>query len=168
MISREDNIDRSVMNFVRDQLTALGYFLPDQKTGQPRVQILDAYPSDDRMTQPLDRNYIAVSYTADDGGRPAELGTQLTRRLHTSDFAVFGVSRIWGRNLAQLIKASVEIQAQIPLVLDQPGNQNYVTVEYASAQEMPVNSPRPWQINMWATRIRVEDYYNPSTINGDT
>jgi hypothetical protein len=166
MISREDVIDRSLMNFIRDQLTGLGYFEVPPGADGPRVQILDSYPSDDRMTKPLDRNYIAVGYSQDDGGRPAEMGTQLTRRLHTFDFHTFGISRIWGRNLAQIIKAAIEVQETIPLVVTQGDNQSYVTVEYAMSQEAPVQSPRPWQINLWLTRIRVEDYYNPTSIDG--
>lgn len=155
MIDRESIIEQSVERYLRHQLfTVRGY--PTDK-----VQILDAYPSEDRMTQPLDRNYIAIGWSADDGGRQAELGSNLKRRLYTFDFHVFGISRVWGKNLASVVRYSLESDGTINLIDPSDGSTvlGYVDVDFVSSQQAIVPNPRPWQENAWVTRLRVEDYY---------
>ena len=93
MIDRESVIERSIDVYLRRQLfAARGY-------PQDKVEILDAYPTNDRMSAPLDKNYIAIGWSTDDGGRQAELGTSFKRRIYTFDFYVFGTNRVWGKNL---------------------------------------------------------------------
>lgn len=156
MIDRETLIERSVEAYARHQLFDIRHYPAD------KVVFLDSYPTNDRMRQPLDRNYIAVGFSADDGGRQAELGSSLTRRLYTTDFYVFGLSRVWGRNLAGVLRASLEADKTINL-LDPMNNDaviGYVNVEFVSAQQAVTRDPRPWEENAFITRLRVEDYYS--------
>lgn len=157
MISRTDIIERSVELYVREQMYVARAYPQD------KVVMLDAYPNQARMTERLDRNYIAIGFVFDDGGHQAELGSGLKRRLHTIDFHVFGVSRVWARNLASVLRSSLETDGVINLLnpLDNTVI-GYVDVNYVSAQHHPVSNPRPWEENVWITRLRVEDYHSAS------
>jgi hypothetical protein len=158
MISRDDVIERSVEVYLRNQVFGVRGYPPD------RVRLLDIYPDDKRLATPLDMNYVAIGYTFDDGGRQAELGSNLKRRLHTIDFHVFGISRVWAKNLATVIRSSLESDGVINL-LDPATDAviDHVDVDYVSAQLHPVKTPRPWEENIWITRLRVEDYFDSSS-----
>jgi hypothetical protein len=159
MIDRETVIERSIESYLRNQLyTVRGY--PTDK-----VIMLDAYPTNTRMTQPLDANYVAIGWSTDDGGRQAELGSSLKRRLYTFDFYVFGVSRVWGKNLASVIRFSLESDNTINLLDPSDGvtEIGWVDVDYVSMQQAVTPNPRPWQENCWITRLRVEDYYSSAS-----
>lgn len=158
MIDRETIIERSVDAYLRAQLFGVRNYPQD------KVVILDAFPTSTRMNQPLDRNYIAIGWSTDDGGVQAELGTSLKRHRFTFDFYVFGLSRVWGRNLASVIRYSLESDQSINLLdpADPTGETvlGNVIVDYVSAQQATVPDPRPWQENAWIVRLRVEDYYS--------
>jgi hypothetical protein len=158
MIDRESIIERSVELYLRNQLYSIRHYPED------KVVILDAYPTGDRMAKPIDKNYIAIGWSADDGGRQAELGSSLKRRLYTFDFYVFGVSRIWGKNIASVVRFSLESDGVINLIDPSDGSTilGYVDVDFVSAQQVIPNNPRPWEENAWVTRLRVEDYYDSS------
>jgi hypothetical protein len=159
MIDRSTIIERSVESFVRNQLfTIRGY-------PEDRVVFLDAYPTQQRMTQPLDRNYVAIGYTADDGGKQAELGSPLRTRKYTIDFYVFGISRVWGKNLAEVIRFSLESEGNINLLDPRDGTTiiDSVIVDFVSAQQAITRTPRPWEENAWITRLRIEDIYSSAS-----
>jgi hypothetical protein len=159
MIDRETIIERSVDAYLRNQLfTVRGY--PTDK-----VQILDAYPTQTMMRRPLDRNYIAIGWSADDGGRQAELGSSLVRRRYTFDFYTFGTSRVWAKNLASVIRYSLESDQNIDLLDPRDGTTviDSVAVDYVAAQQALTTDPRPWQENCWIVRLRVEDYYDSAS-----
>lgn len=158
MISRTDIIERSVELYVREQMYGVRAYPQD------KVAMLDAYPSQDTQRRPLDRNYIAIGFTFDDGGREAELGSSLKRRLHTIDFHVFGTSRVWARNLASVLRSSLETDGVINLInpLDNAVI-GYVDVDYVAAQHHPVPNPRPWEENVWITRLRVIDFHSAAS-----
>jgi hypothetical protein len=159
MIDRESVIERSIDVYLRQQLfAARGY-------PQDKVEILDAYPTNDRMSAPLDKNYIAIGWSTDDGGRQAELGTAFKRRIYTFDFYVFGTNRVWGKNLASVIRFSLESDQVINLLDPRDGETviDHVDVDYVSTQQAVTRTPRPWEENCWITRLRVEDYYDSSS-----
>jgi hypothetical protein len=158
LIDRESIIERSIESYLRNQLfTVRGYPVD-------RVVMLDAYPDSERMSRPIDKNYIAIGWSADDGGRDAELGSSLRRRLYTFDFYVFGVSRVWGKNLASVIRFCLESDQSIELLDPSDGQTviGHVDVDFVSAQQAVTNNPRPFEENCWITRLRVEDYYDSS------
>jgi hypothetical protein len=155
MIDRETVIERSVEAYLRNQLFTIRGYPTD------RVIMLDAYPDNDRQSTRLDANYIAIGWSADDGGIQAELGSPLKRRRYTFDFYVFGISRVWGKNLASVIRYSLEADGTINLLDPADGSEiGYVDVDFVSAQQAIVPNPRPWQHNAWITRLRVEDYFS--------
>lgn len=158
MIDRETIIERSIDAYLREQLFgARGY--PVDK-----VEILDAYPTNERMSRPLDKNYVAIGWSTDDGGRQAELGSSLKRRLYTFDFYVFGTSRVWAKNLASVIRFALEADENIPVLDPRDGTTaiDSVAVEFVSTQQVVVRTPRAYEENVWVTRLRVEDYYSSS------
>ena len=146
---------------MRNQLfTVRGYPNSQNRGG---VVILDAFPDDERMSKPLDANYISIGYQSDDGGKLAELGSPARVRDFIFDFYVFGVSRVWGKNLASVIRYSLESDMAINLYDPTSGEMlDYVDVENVSAQQLLVNDPRPWQDNCWVCRLRVHDNYYSS------
>jgi hypothetical protein len=161
MIDRETVIATSIESYLRNQLYVVRGYPPD------RVVMLDAFPDSQRMSRPLDANYIAVGWSADDGGRDAELGSSLRRRLYTFDFYTFAVSRVWGRNLASVVRFCLEADQSIDLL--DPGDGQTVTghvdVEFVSVQQAVAANPRPYEENCWITRLRVVDYYS-SAVGG--
>lgn len=156
MIDRETVIERSVDSYLRGQLYGVRGYPPD------KVDILDAYPTNTQMTMPLDKNYIAIGWSTDDGGRQAELGSALKRRVYTFDFYVFGINRVWAKNLASVIRFSLESDQVIALLDPSDGVTviDHVDVDYVSSQQAVTRTPRPWEENCWITRLRVEDYYD--------
>lgn len=154
MIDRETVIQRSVESYLRAQLFDARSYPTD------KVILLDAYPDNQRMLRPIDLNYIAIGWLADDGGRYAELGSPAKVRKFTFDFYIFGTSRVWAHNLASVLRYSLETDGIIPLL--DPATQepfDYVDVDFASSQQVLTNNPRPWQENHWITRLRVIDNY---------
>lgn len=162
MISREDQIERSIVDYLRAQLFTVRGYPTD------RVELLDAYPDEKRMATPLAKvNYVAIGYAADDGGRNAELGTPARTRKYTYDFFVFATSRVWGRNLATVVRNCMETDMLVP-ILDLSTGQvvDSLQVDFASSQQIISQFPRPWQENAWITRVRVIDEYYSSAAGG--
>lgn len=161
MIDRETIIEESIEKYLSAQLFDVrGY--PHE-----RVVMLDAYPDNDRMSQPLDRNYIAIGWGADDGGRLAELGSAARTRKFTFDFYIFGISRVWARNLAAVIRYALESDGIINLIDPTSSDvMGYVDVDFAASQQVIDPVPRPWQENHWVTRLRVIDSYYLSAGGG--
>jgi hypothetical protein len=165
MIDRESIIEMSVVTFLRTQLFDVrGYTQEDGGHSRRSVQLLDKYPDNERMSKPLDRNYIAIGWSADDGGRQAELGSPLKERKYTFDFYTFGISRVWGKNLASVIRYSLESDQVIdlldPVTSDVMG---HVDVDFVASQQQVTSTPRPWEENVWVTRLRVIDYYSSAS-----
>lgn len=160
MIDRETIIESSIETFVKHELFVVrGY----PQNGRRGLVFLDAYPDDQRMSKPLDSNYIAVAWSTDDGGRSAELGSPLRVRRYTFDFHTFGISRVFGKNIASVIRFAAESNGVINLIDPVSGvTLDAVDVDFASVQPVITSTPRPWEHNVWVTRLRVEDWYDSS------
>lgn len=161
MIDRESIIQRSVELYLKDQLYVVrGYPTKD-------VVILDAYPGVERREKPLDANYIAIGWSSDNGGKQAELGSSARARLFTIDFHIFGISQIWGKNIASVVRYSLEADGIINLISPIDSSVlGYVDVDFVSAQPVTPSNPRPWEEHAWITRLRVEDSYYTSAQGG--
>ena len=128
-----------------------------------KVELLDKYPDNARMSKPLDKNYIAIGWSTDDGGKPAEIGSPLRKRIYTFDFYVFGISRVWGKNLASVVRFCLEADGVIDLVNPIDSSQmGKVDVDSVQAQQVTTPDPRPWQEQVYVVRLRVEDYWDSS------
>lgn len=156
MVSREQKVSQSVQDHLKAQLESAGYNDPDH------FKVLDAWDGNDLPT-PLETNYIATAYSFDDGGRAAELGSDLIRRLYTIEFFVFAQNATWGRNLASVMQTAIEDSQNIPLLdIGEPGQPqiDVLALENVAAQREPVGlNPPAWQKFVWTVRARLWDEY---------
>lgn len=156
-LTREDFVTQSVEEYLKARLAERGYKKDDQ------FVLLDSWTGG--AITPFSKNHIAAGYDFDDGGKAAELGSSLVRRLYTIEFIVLGISALWGRNLAQGLKFSLEFDGMIPIAdITQPHphplTQEALDVTSVSAQRVPVKDPADWERNVWTVSLKVEDTYD--------
>lgn len=156
MITREQMIEQSVQDYVRREL------FDERNYPEEQVELLDAFPHN-RFEGPLDKNYIALGFNFDDPGRQAEMGSDLTIRNYTLEFFVFGLTPVWGRNLAHTLKFGIENEGIIPLLdigeIGKPQIDSLV-VDAVRAEHQPISDPAPHEENIWITFVVVEDTYH--------
>lgn len=163
MITREEVVEQSVTDFVRGELVAIGY--PDSD-----VKIRETFPTATERASEMEVTTVAVGFNFDDGGRPVEMGSDLTLRIYNIEFWTFGLTPEFGRNVANVIKHVVESNGLlIPLrdirVKDDPPVIDQLIVmedRGVRVQRQIPRDPRPWDANVYTTTLRVEDYYYPS------
>lgn len=155
MISREDLIEQSVMDYARAAIF--------DERGYPtsQVEMIESFPFD-FQDRAFDHNFIAGGFNFDDMGESAELGSGLLRRLYTIEFFIFGQTETYARNLANVLKFALQRDQAIPLkdvgavgapVIDS------MEVVGVSAERQIVVDPEPWQQFVWTTTLRLEDVY---------
>lgn len=162
MITREDQVEQSVTDYVRAGLVANGY-------DADKVEVRDSFPSPDERGKELTKTTVAVGFNFDDGGRHIELGSDLTVRVYTIEFWTFGIDQGYGRNVANVIRAILEIgNYLIPLkdigVEGQPVIDQLVIQDERgiSVTRQLARDPRPWDRYVWTTILKVEDTYFPT------
>ena len=162
MIPRETKIEQSVSDHLRDHLVALGY-TPD------RLAIREAFPGLAERSTPLAKNTLAIGFDFDDGGRPVELGSDLTQRIYTMEFWTFGVSIAHARTIAATVKSIFEINPVVPLkdvgVEGQPVIDQIVVLDDVKriiVQRQISTEPAAWDQFVYTTTVKFEDYYSPS------
>lgn len=157
-LTREDFVTQSVDIYLRTLLAEKGY-------SDDAVEILDSFPHTKFQDEELTKSYIAEGFSFDNGGKPAEMGSNLKDRLYTIEFFVIGQTSTWAKNLSQAVKFSLENDTTIPLVdITQPGKPviDALVLASVSAEHQPVSEPKPWQENIWTVHARVEDIYDPA------
>lgn len=158
-ITREDYVTQSVDKYLRRILAEKGYT-------EDTIEILPSFPHSRFDETPIDKNYVATGYSFDDGGKAAEMGSNLKHRLYTIEFFVIGQNAVWAKNLAQGVKFALETDSTIPLVdiavAEQPVIDALVLAS-VSAEHQPVPNPKPWQENIWTVHARLEDTYDAGT-----
>jgi hypothetical protein len=155
-ITREDMVEQSVQDWLRLQMFAV--------RGYPatRVELVDAFV-ESRFEGPLAKNYLALGFNFDDGGEPAELGSDLIRRQYTIEVWVIGLTAQEGRNLGNAVRDSMETEGTVPLKdVTQPGSPviDYLIVDPVRVQRQPVPQPKPWQEFLWIVSVPVLDEYH--------
>jgi hypothetical protein len=162
MITREDQVEQSVQDFIKDGLQSRGYT-------PAMVAVRDAFPSVNERATPLARTTVAIGFNFDDGGRRVEMGSELMERTYSIEFWVFGTTHTWGRNVAHVIRAIVEQSDHlIPLkAIEQAGQPEITKLEVPDNQGVSVtrqvaNDPEEWDRFVWTTMVKVEDTYMPS------
>jgi hypothetical protein len=157
MIPREALISQSVFDFMKTQLAANGY--PPEK-----VKVREAFPTPTERSSPLTVTTVAIGFVFDDGGVPAELGSGLTRYVHTVEFWVFGTTPTYARNVAYVMRAFLLDDYVVPLknygvagspVIDQLPLEDERAVR---VQQQVATDPRTWDLNVWTTTAKFEDY----------
>lgn len=158
-LTREDFVTQSVDIYLRRLLAEKNY-------SDDAVEILDSFPHSRFDDTPLDKSYVATGFNFDNGGKPAEMGSNLKDRLYTIEFFVIGQSSTWAKNLANAVKFSLENDKIIPLLdITTAGKDQIDSLVLASvsAEHQPISKPKPWQENIWTVHLRVEDTYDPAT-----
>jgi hypothetical protein len=159
VIDRESIIQQSVQDYFRHQVFDVRGYPAD------KVELLDEFPYNRWDMEKLDKTYIAVGFNFDDGGRQGEMGSDLRERQYNIEFFVFGTTSVWGRNIANVVKFSLEQDGNIPLKdYTTSGHPVFdaVVLDEVSSEKIPVQDPRPWQENTWVVRLRVTDTYYAS------
>jgi len=156
-LTREDFVMQSVQDYLKEQLFTV------RGNPEDKVQITDAWQGE-KFETPLAKNVVASGYNFDDGGKAAEMGSDLMVRLYTVEFFIFGMSATWGRNLAQGIKFSLENDGIIPIVditdAARPPTGEVLVLDSVTAAREPISDPPEWQRYLWITTARVEDTYH--------
>lgn len=159
MITREDMVEQSVTDFVR-----AGILASDLSS---KIQIREAFPTEDERSQPLTVTQVAAGFNFDDGGKLMELGSNLTERVYTITFWTFGTSRSMGRTTANFISQLAEAAGTIPLkdigAIGQPVIDQLLLPERqaATVTRQISQRPRPWDLNVWSTVLKLIDQYYP-------
>lgn len=158
MITREDLIEQTLTDFLQSKLTANGY-IPDV------VDIREAFPSVTERSQEMTKTQVSIGFNFDDGGRPAELGSDLCIYTHTVEFWTFGLNEGEGRNVANFIKQAFRANMNIGLKdygdEDEPviANMEIPDARSISTTRQISRNPFPWDQFVWSTVIRIQDYY---------
>lgn len=157
-LAREQIVEQSVKEFVREQLFDV------RGINEEKVEIIDSPPERKAgaLPQPLDKNYAALGFHFDEGGRQAELGSDLKSRVYVIEFIVFGLTSTWAANLANTIRDASEVDGRIPLLdFSQAGHppMDYLTDVASIARRESVPDPHPWEEFVWITTIQVTDEY---------
>jgi hypothetical protein len=157
VISREDMVEQSVTDFVREALVTRGY-------PNTQVEFVEGYPYG-RKT--LDRNLVCAGFNFDDEGEQAELGSDLKRRIYTIQFIIFGTTNTYARNLANVIKFAIDGEGSVPLKdisQDPPVEVDRLIVIGANAQREVVTDPEPFEQFVWTATGHFEDTYYASLV----
>lgn len=154
-ITREDAIEQSVTNYLRNALFVERTYPADQ------IEMVEAF-DEERFQGPLSKNYLAVGFNFDDGGRPLELGSDLVERVYTIEIWCVGRDGTAGRNLANAVRDAAEEDGLIPLIdLRDPAQPviDHLYVNPVTVSRQPVPDPKPWQRFLWIVHIPVVDQY---------
>lgn len=161
MITREDLVVQSAENYVTAQLALRGYTADN-------VTIRDAFPSVDERATELEKTTIATGFNFDDGGRRAEMGSDLLRRVYSIEFWTFGTTPEYGQNVAHVIRAVFENDGIMPLQdIREDGDPVIDALQLDEPRGVIVTrqiarDPRPWEMYVWTTTVKLEDFYFPS------
>lgn len=162
VITREYKVEQSVTDFLRSQLFSARGLPPAE------VMLHEAFEYKNFSDQPLDKEYVTLGFNFDQGGRPAELGSDLTILEHNIEIWVFATTPERGSNLAAQIQAGLgSNNGTIPLkdyaqngdpVIDQ------LIVVKVKKQRQPHPDPEPWQENAWTVTLVVQDEFFANSI----
>jgi hypothetical protein len=162
-ITREDQIEQSVYDFLEFSLRAKGYT-------EAKVMLREAFPTVNERSQALPVTTIAIGFNFDDGGRQAEIGSDLIQRVYTIEFWVFGTTPTLGRNVAHMVRAIFEENYLVPIkdigISGQPVIDQLPLLDERGVQVERQIAPDPhaWDTNVWTTTTRFEDYYSPALV----
>lgn len=165
---REELVEMSVMRCIAVGLPDYGYVVANG-TGAivPGANILlrEAFPTPEERGQELTITTLAFGFNIDDGGREAEMGTNLTRYDHTLTCWTFGLEPRFTRRVAHTIKNIARRNLDmIPLYDFNQSNDPQIAalqVERTQVRHEINNSPRPWDQYVYTTALVVRDYAYP-------
>lgn len=164
---REELVEASVMRAITQGLPDYGYTLANgNDPASGNVYVREAFPTPDERTEELKVTTLAFGFNIDDGGQAAELGSNLTRYVHTLICWVFATEPKFGRRLAHIVKSVVRRNLDVLPLYDfnADGDPQIDTLFVMKAQTRhEVNqSPRPWDRYVWTTAVSVQDIAYPN------
>jgi hypothetical protein len=164
-IIREELVELSVMRCITTGLPSFGYTLTQDPTVPDGVYVRPAFPTATERAEELTITTLAFGFNIDDGGEPAEMGSTLTKYVHTLTCWVFAMEPNFGYRLGHTIKHIVRQSGNagdaIPIYdfnvqPDSPQIDTDIVMKVQTRHEVN-NSPRPWDRFVWTTSIAVQD-----------
>lgn len=159
---REELVELSVLRAVTVGLPDYGYVL-----GGPDANVLvrEAFPTPEERGGELAVTTLAFGFNVDDGGQPAELGSTLTKYVHSLVCWVFALDPRFGRRLAYTVKnIARRNDDQIPLLdfnQDTEPQIDALNVLHTQVRHEVNTSVRPWDQYVWTVTISVRDVAYP-------
>lgn len=156
-VNRETKVEMSVQAYAKARMEENGW-------SADRLEFLESFPFESFDGDVSKKNYMAFGFNFDDQGVAAELGSDLTRRIYTLEFFVFGQDELNAKSVANEMKFILDTEKRVPLLdVGEIGMPliDYLLVKGASAQKVLVGEPKPWERHVWMTTVRVEDEYMP-------
>lgn len=159
-VTREQSIEQSVQDYIADGLRARNYPMDDNT-----IEMLDAFEQRDFADGEIDREYVALGYNFDDGGKLLELGSNLRQYRHVIEVFVIGTTADRASNLAYAIRDILEGTTRIALKdVSDPAQPiiDYLLIDPVSAERQAIPDPDPWEEFVWLLRAPVLDEYAPA------
>lgn len=164
---REELVEASVMRAITTGLPDYGYQLAsgnDPTTGD--VYVREAFPTPEERAEELMVTTVAFGFSIDDGGEPAEMGSNLTRYVHTLVVWIFGMDGAFARRLAHTIKNIARRNLDVLPLYDFNQPEPAPVIDALNVMKVQTrhevnNSPRPWDRYVWTTSIAVMDIAYP-------
>src|SRR5437763_13358719 len=158
---REELVELSVLRAIRKGLPDYGYVLANGSTNANggNIWVREAFPTPEERTQELTVTTLAFGFNIDDGGEPAELGSNLTRYVHTLICWTFALEPRYGRRVAHTVKNIARRNLDL-LPLYDFNRDNGPQIDSLNVMKTQVrhevnNSPRPWDQYVWTTSLSV-------------
>lgn len=164
---REELVEASVLRCITTGLPNYGFTLENGAFagGPPAVVVRESFPTPDERTSELAATTLAFGFNVDDGGTPAELGSTLTKYVHTLTCWVFGLEPRFARKVAYAIQHVCRVNMDLIPLLDfnadpaAPPQIDAMNTLSVQVQHQGNNSPRPWDRYVWTAAINVRDVY---------
>lgn len=170
---REELVEASVLRCITAGLPAYGVVL---QTGPfagpaPNVVVREAFPTPDERESELTCTTLAFGFGHDDGGMAAEIGTTLTKYVHTLSCWVFALEPRFGRKVAYAMQHVCRVgQGNYGLpdtitLLDfnadpvAPPQLDLLNVLSVQVEHQGNNSVRPWDRYVFSANVIVQDIY---------
>lgn len=165
MILREQLVEFSMLRAVKNGLELPEFDFKVSPAEGATLLVREAFPTPDERAAPLDITTLAFGFSIDDGGKPAELGSNLTTYRHTFTIWVFGTELQLARQVASSIKHILLTSAHLVPLLDFNQDESpeidVLIMDKVQTQHQPNSSPRPWDRYVYTTSVVVEDTYYP-------
>lgn len=161
---REELVQLSVMRAITAGLPDYGYVLGSDPT-TANLHVREAFPTPEERNQELTITTVAFGFNVDDGGEPAELGSNLTRYVHTLMCWVFALEMSFGKRVAYTIRSIVRRYNDVLPLLDfnQPDAPQIdaLVIRRVQVNHEANNSPRPWDQYVHTVAIAAQDIAYP-------
>jgi hypothetical protein len=164
---REELVEASVLRAITTGLPNYGIAL--QTNGfagpAPNVIVRESFPTPDERETPLSATTLAFGFNVDDGGEQAELGSTLTKYVHTLTAWIFALEPRFGRKVAYAIQHVCRVNLDLIPLLDfnadpaSPPQIDALNTLLVQVEHMGNNSVRPWDKYVWCAHINVRDCY---------